>query len=264
MAKRLDVLVCETLGVSRKYAKKVILAGKCVVDGKIESKPGAKFDEGSEISVNADLPRFVSRGGEKLKKAIDVFRLDLRNLYCVDIGASTGGFTDCMLQNGAKAVLAVENGVKQLHPKLLVDERVISWENMDIREVSIEKLPFVAQFIATDLSFISIVHILPKIAELLAEHDRTVLLIKPQFEAGIGKVDKKGVLQNKKDHFTAILKVCTAAQEFGLTPLGLDFSPIKGQNGNREYLLLMAKNGKPSIITDKIIQNVVDTAFLEL
>ncbi|MCL2575258.1 MAG: TlyA family RNA methyltransferase [Defluviitaleaceae bacterium] len=241
MDKRLDVLVCEILGVSREYAKEIILAGKCEVSGKVIKKCGAKFSKDTNIIVNAKLPRFVSRGGEKLAKAIIVFDLHLQGLRCMDIGASTGGFTDCILQNGADNVIAIENGKEQLHPKLLSDERVISWENVDIREVYKDKLPFIPQFIATDLSFISIKHILPKVFEVLVEGGQAVLLVKPQFEVGRGKVNKRGVVTDEKARIMALEGICTAAKEIGLKAMGTETSPIKGQNGNVEYLLLVEK-----------------------
>ncbi|MCL2754043.1 MAG: TlyA family RNA methyltransferase [Defluviitaleaceae bacterium] len=264
MHKRLDVLICELFNVSREFAKEVILAGECFVDGKLATRPGAKFSLNSQIVINAKMPRFVSRGGEKMAKAINVFGLDLQGLYCMDIGASTGGFTDCMLQNGAKQVLAVENGVGQLHPKLLTNERVISWENTDIRNIEMAQMPFVPQFAAVDLSFISITNVLPKIAELFADKGKLVILIKPQFEVGRGKIGKRGVVRNKTAHIDMLRNVTRAVNDVGLSVLSLDFSPIKGQNGNIEYLLLADAQNVSSKLDDKVIQGVVEQVFLEL
>ncbi|MCL2350368.1 MAG: TlyA family RNA methyltransferase [Defluviitaleaceae bacterium] len=259
--KRLDMLVCETLGVSREYAKELILAGKCTVSGKTVLRPGAKFPEDASISIDAEPPQFVSRGGMKLKKAIEVFNIDLQDAMCIDIGASTGGFTDCMLQHGASRVLAIENGAGQLHPKLTADPRVISQEGMDIRVLDAAKLPFVPQFAAADLSFISATLALPKVSEILPSGGGAVVLIKPQFEVGRGKADKKGVVKDLKYHIDAIQKVCGAAQDLGLMPQGLDFSPIRGQNGNREYLLFAAKGGEATAFD---AEEVVRRAFREL
>jgi len=182
----------------------------------------------------------------------------------MDIGAATGGFTDCMLQNGASLILAVENGVGQLHPMLMENKQVISWENTDIRSVDREKLPFLPEFMAVDLSFISITHVLPKIVELSSKNDNIVLLIKPQFEAGPKRVGKKGVIHDKIAHIEILQNLLLATNEVGLEILGLDFSPIKGQNGNIEYLLL-ATNQKPqALFSDTAITRTVNKAFAEL
>jgi 23S rRNA (cytidine1920-2'-O)/16S rRNA (cytidine1409-2'-O)-methyltransferase len=243
MTKRLDVLVSEILDVSRDYAKQLIVSGKCTVAGKIENKPGAKFALDASITIEAEPLPYVSRGGLKLARAIEVFELDLQGLLCMDIGAATGGFTDCMLQNGAKQVLALENGKGQLHPKLAANPQVISWEETDIRAINPAKMPFAPQFIAADLSFISITLALPTIAQILVNGGKIVILIKPQFEVGPGKVDKKGVIKDPKDRKTAINSVCAKLEELGMAVLGLEESPIKGKNGNTEYLLLARNIG---------------------
>ncbi|MCL2620967.1 MAG: TlyA family RNA methyltransferase [Defluviitaleaceae bacterium] len=263
MSKRLDVIVCGLLGVSREYAKELIQAGKVAVDGGIVTKSGVKLPENVSIYVDGGTPKFVSRGGFKLEKAIDTFGIDLRGLNCLDIGAATGGFTDCMLQNGANVVLAVENGHGQMAEKLLADPRVICREGLDIRDLTADDMPFIPQFIAVDLSFISITLVLPKIAEFLAQGKDAVLLIKPQFEVGRSKVGKNGVVKNPKDHITTLKSVCEVAKSHGLVPVGLDFSPIKGQNGNIEYLMQVT-NKRPNDVYHVGIEAVVDTSFKEL
>lgn len=260
---RLDILVSQILGVSREYAKQIILEGKCEVDGKIQKKPGAKYPENSLITLDAIAPNFVSRGGLKLEKAIKNFNLNVENLLCMDIGASTGGFTDCLLQNGAAHVLAVDNGKEQLSPLLTKNPQVVSMENTDIRSLSLEDLPFIPNFIACDVSFISLTHIIPKIVEFLVESSVAVLLIKPQFELGPSRVNKKGVAKNPKDHIVAIKQICDAAAENSLQPVNLDFSPIKGQSGNIEYLILLKKDAKCdncfNLNVEKIVQEAFDT-----
>jgi len=185
----------------------------------------------------------------------------LQGKVCMDVGASTGGFTDCMLQNGAKSVIAIENGSKQLHNSLIENPRVISMENTDIRSVNSSKLAFLPQFIAVDLSFISLSLVIPKIAKLLTEDGIAVFLIKPQFEAGKGGVSKHGLVREAKVHIEIINKICIILQDAQLIPWGLDFSPITGQDGNREYLMC-AKN--KNMMTNINIEKVVTAAFTEL
>jgi 23S rRNA (cytidine1920-2'-O)/16S rRNA (cytidine1409-2'-O)-methyltransferase len=234
-------LVSEALGISREFAKQLIVSGKCKVAGKTEYKPGAKFSENVLTDIEAEPLPYVSRGGLKLAWAIEAFGLDLRGLLCMDAGAAAGGFTDCMLQNGAGQVLAVDNGKNQLHPKLVKDSKVMSWEETDIRSLSPDKMPFVPQFIAVDVSFISVTLVLSNIVEILADGGKVVILVKPQFEVGPGKVDKKGVVKNLKDHKVAINGVRAKLEELGMVVLGLETSPVKGKNGNTEYLLLASK-----------------------
>ena len=261
-SQRLDVWVSQILGVSREYAKQIVLDGKCVVDGKIEFKPGAKFSENAEISLNVGPPRYVSRGGYKIEKAIESFNLNVDNLYCMDVGASTGGFTDCLLKHGAAAVLAVDNGCGQLSPILAENSQIIALENTDIRTLNLDDLPFIPNLIAVDVSFISLIHIVPKVAELLSETGQAVLLIKPQFEVGPGRVSK-GISKNPKDHIGVIANIAEMASNCGLQPMALDFSPIKGQSGNIEYLILLKKDTKcinlDKFLVEKIVQEVFAT-----
>ncbi|MCL2169401.1 MAG: TlyA family RNA methyltransferase [Defluviitaleaceae bacterium] len=263
MVKRLDALVCAELGVSREYAKQLIVAGKCMVAGKVETKPGAKIPANTPFVVDAAPPQFVSRGGLKLAKAINTFQLNLNDTFCMDIGASTGGFTDCMLQNGARGVFALDNGTSQLHPALLADPRVISLEGTDIRDVSAENLPFEPLFIAADLSFISLKLVIPKIAEILPKSGQAVLLIKPQFEVGRGKACKRGIVKSQSDHIAAIKGIRACLHSHELVSAGLVFSPITGQNGNKEYLIF-ATRSISNFIKDSMIKEVVEAAFLEL
>ncbi|MCL2353986.1 MAG: TlyA family RNA methyltransferase [Defluviitaleaceae bacterium] len=259
-AKRLDVLVAEVAGVSREQAKELVLLGECLVDGKVITKPGMKVDEGVKVVVDAKALPYVSRGGLKLAKGLEVFRVDLQGLKCMDIGASTGGFTDCMLQNGASAVLAIDNGSDQIHEKLRDDPRVIVWEDADIRKVERESLPFLADFVAVDVSFISLTLILPSVYGVLKDEGCGILLIKPQFEAGPKAVNKKGIAKNPKDHEKAIKGVCDKCVEIGLRPLNIDFSPIKGKGGNVEYLLFVQKGDGVAIVSQRQISSVVKEA----
>ena len=268
--KRLDAIVCGLLGVSREYAKELIQGGKVTVGGKSSTKPGVKFPENTVVVVDADPPKYVSRGGLKLEKAFEVFDVDVNGLNCMDIGAATGGFTDCMLQYGADKVFAVENGHGQMSEKILNDPRVISREGLDIRDLRPADLPFAPQFVAVDLSFISLTHVLSKIAELLEDESQALLLVKPQFEAGRGKVGKNGVVKNPKDHVDALNNACDAACSWRLQPVAVDFSPIKGQNGNLEYLLLVEKTHPSNVelalhnVTHGGIKTAVNNAFATL
>jgi len=262
MLRRLDVIVCEILGVSREYAREIIFAGKCSTAGKILLKPGLKLAPDADIVVNAERPAYVSRGGCKLAKAVASFNLKLHEILCMDVGASTGGFTDCMLQNGAQNVLAIDNGVSQLHSSLAVNPRVISLEGIDIRNVDMSDLPYIPQFIAVDVSFISLTLIIPALAKLLARDGHMVLLVKPQFEVGRGKAGKRGVSKSADDHIAVIMRICEVLQTHELAPMALDFSPIKGQNGNIEYLLLVSFEN--NLLENIYITSVVKKAFAEL
>lgn len=237
MNKRLDVLVSEYLGCPREYAKELVLAGKCTVNGKIINKPGAKFNDADVLNVDADKPKYVSRGGVKLEFALAEFDIDLQGALCVDIGASTGGFTDCVLQHGAKHVVAIENGTAQLHESLANHLCIQSLENTDIRQVDVQNMPYLADFICADLSFISLNLVIPKMAELLSPDGKMILLIKPQFEVGKGGVDKRGVARCLKSHAKAIEQIEATLSEHGLKKQGLVQSPIVGHAGNIEYLM---------------------------
>ena len=240
--KRLDVLLVEKgLAESREKAKTSIMAGIVYVNGEKEDKAGSTFDETAEIEVRGKTLKYVSRGGLKLEKAMEQFPIKLENRICMDIGASTGGFTDCMLQNGASKVFAIDVGYGQLAWKLREDERVVCMEKTNIRYVTADQLGDVPDFASVDVSFISLSKVLPVMKELLAEEGEGVCLIKPQFEAGREKVGKKGVVRDRKVH-EEVIEACTGyAEANGFGVLGLEYSPVKGPEGNIEYLMYIKK-----------------------
>lgn len=240
MKERLDILLVKrNLAPSREKAKAVIMSGIVYVDGQKEDKAGSVFEDTVNIEVRGNTLRYVSRGGLKLEKAFAVFPIQVKDDTCIDIGASTGGFTDCMLQNGAKKVYAVDVGHGQLDWKLRNDERVICMEKTNFRYVTSEQIPEKLDFAATDVSFISLTKILPPAKALLKKDAYMVCLIKPQFEAGREKVGKKGVVTDPKVHKEVIEHVELFAASIGFEVVSLDFSPIKGPEGNIEYLLLL-------------------------
>ena len=244
--KRLDVLLFERgLAESREKAKTVIMSGIVYVNGVKEDKAGSTFtdDDKLTIEVRGQGLKYVSRGGLKLEKAIREFGVDLAGCICMDIGASTGGFTDCMLQNGAVKVFAVDVGHGQLAWKLRNDERVICMEKTNIRYVVPEDIGGVPlDFASVDVSFISLDKVLPAAYPLLKDGARMVCLIKPQFEAGREEVGKKGVVRDKAVHNKVVLRITELCRELGFEILGLTFSPIKGPEGNIEYLIYIRKN----------------------
>ncbi|MCI8371791.1 MAG: TlyA family RNA methyltransferase [Lachnospiraceae bacterium] len=240
MKKRLDVLLVEkNLAASREKAKAVIMAGSVFVDGQREDKAGTAFEETVTIEVKGKPLPYVSRGGLKLEKAMKEFGVKTEGSICMDIGASTGGFTDCMLQNGAVKVYAVDVGHGQLDWKLRQDERVVCMEKTNIRYVQPEDIADRIAFASIDVSFISLTKVLLPVQRLLTEEGRIVCLIKPQFEAGREKVGKKGVVRDPKVHLEVIEKVIQYAVSIGFEILNLEFSPIKGPEGNIEYLLYL-------------------------
>lgn len=239
---RLDVLLVQRgLAPSREKAKAVIMEGNVYVNGQKEDKAGAMFDGQVPIEVRGKTLCYVSRGGLKLEKAISSFGILLENKICMDIGASTGGFTDCMLQNGAAKVYAVDVGYGQFAWKLRQDGRVVCMEKTNIRYVTRQDIADVLDFASVDVSFISLTKVLGPAKELLAPGSEMVCLIKPQFEAGREKVGKKGVVRDKKVHLEVIHRVLDYAKEIGFRVLALDFSPIKGPEGNIEYLVHLQK-----------------------
>jgi len=245
MKERLDILLCRRgLAPSREKAKAIIMAGDVFVDGQREDKAGATFSEDALIEVRGGKQKYVSRGGLKLEKAVEAFSLDLRDKICIDIGASTGGFTDCMLQEGATRVYAVDVGHGQLDWRLRNDGRVVSMERTNFRYVTPGDIPEKADFASADVSFISLAKILPPAAALLREGGEMVCLVKPQFEAGRDKVGKKGVVRDAAVHLEVLESVLGFAHVSGFWVLGLSFSPVKGPEGNIEYLLHL-KKGAP-------------------
>ncbi len=245
MKERLDVLlVARSFASSREKAKALIMEGNVFVDGQREDKAGAMFSEEVSIEVRGGGLPYVSRGGRKLEKALDTFGMDVNGLFCMDVGASTGGFTDCMLQRGAAKVYAVDVGYGQFAWKLRQDDRVVCMEKTNIRYVTPEDIPDVLDFATVDVSFISLTKVLVPIRALLADGARMVCLIKPQFEAGREKVGKKGVVRDPAVQRDVIGSICTFARENGFQPLQLTYSPIKGPEGNIEYLLFLQKTSE--------------------
>lgn len=237
---RLDVLlVNKGFSESREKAKRTIMAGIVYVNGQKEDKAGSVFDPESEIEVRGSVLKYVSRGGLKLEKAIAEFAVSAEGKTCLDIGASTGGFTDCMLQNGAVKVFAIDVGHGQLDWKLRNDPRVVSMEKTNIRFVKPEDIGTPAGLISIDVSFISLKLVLPVVKTLMAPDCQVVCLIKPQFEAGREQVGKKGVVRDKKVHLQVIEDTIAFAMSIGFALKGLTFSPIKGPEGNIEYLALL-------------------------
>lgn len=246
MKKRLDILVVERgFAESREKAKAIIMAGEVFVDNQKADKAGQSYDENVSIEFRGKAPRYVSRGGLKLEKAIENFNLDLSDKITMDIGASTGGFTDCMLQNGAKKVYSIDVGYGQLAWKLRCDERVINLERTNMRNVTREIVPDKIDFFSIDVSFISLKLLLPVARELLSENAEAVCLIKPQFEAGRDKVGKKGVVRDPETHVEVVKSIFDFCLENGYSVLDLDFSPIKGPEGNIEYLIHLKKSDSP-------------------
>lgn len=253
MKERLDVLlVSRNLAESREKAKAIIMSGIVYVDGQKEDKAGTTFEDTVSIEVRGATLKYVSRGGLKLEKAMTHFGVALDGKICMDVGASTGGFTDCMLQNGAVKVYAVDVGHGQLAWKLRNDERVVCMEKTNIRYVTREQIPDEIQFASIDVSFISLTKVLGPVKELLAEDGQIVCLIKPQFEAGREKVGKKGVVREKSTHLEVIEMVTTFAQSIGFGVRNLEFSPIKGPEGNIEYLLYLQNHPENSM--DKTVE----------
>ena len=246
MKKRIDILLVDKGHFeSRERAKKAIMAGLVFVDNQRCDKPGTEVKEDANILVKGNPIPYVSRGGLKLEKAMKYFGVTLKDKVCMDIGASTGGFTDCMLQNGAVKVFSIDVGYGQLAWKLRQDERVVCMERTNIRHVTIEDTKEFADFASIDVSFISLKLVLPKAKELLNRDGEIVALIKPQFEAGKGKVGKKGVVRDKNVHIEVIESISDFVVENGFAILNLDYSPIKGPEGNIEYLIHLKVTNQP-------------------
>ena len=246
---------------SREKAKAFIMAGQVYVNGMKASKAGLIVTEKDTIEVRG-TSEFVSRGGHKLKKAMSSFPISLKDKICMDVGASTGGFTDCMLQNGASKVYSIDVGYGQLAWKLRSDDRVVNLERTNIRYVTDETVPDKIDFFSVDVSFISLTLVLPAVIKLLSENGEGVCLIKPQFEAGREKVGKKGVVRDKAVHSEVIEKIRSFATETGFSVLGLDYSPIKGLEGNIEYLIHIGLNKDNN--TEISVDDVVEASHAEL
>ena len=267
MKTRLDVLLVERgLAESREKAKAIIMSGNVFVDGQREDKAGASFPETAVIEVKGSPLRYVSRGGLKLEKAMSHFDIDLTGKICMDVGSSTGGFTDCMLQNGAAKVYAVDVGSGQLAWKLRQDERVVCMEKTNIRYVTREQIQEPVEFASIDVAFISLTKVLTPVKQLLTEEGQVVALIKAQCEAAREQVGKKGVVRDKTVHLDVIRHVITYAVGIGFQVLNLEFSPIKGPEGNIEYLLHL-QNHKEGTVWEQVPvdpRGIVDLAHQTL
>ena len=264
MKERLDILLVQKgLCPSREKAKASIMAGIVYVDGQKSDKAGNMVDENAEIVVKSNICPYVSRGGLKLEKSMKEWDLNLENKVCMDIGASTGGFTDCMLQNGATKVYAIDVGYGQLDYKLRIDERVVNMEKCNVRYLDPETIAEPIDFISIDVSFISLKLIFPVCAKVLADNGQIVCLVKPQFEAGREQVGKKGIVRDKNVHKEVIENVIKYAEDNGFYPVGLTFSPVTGAKGNIEYLLALSKS-QDMCYDVSCIQEVVENSHAEL
>ena len=253
MKERLDVLLVQKgYTESREKAKRIIMAGVVFVDGQRVDKAGTQVPEEAEITVKGSVCPYVSRGGMKLEKAVEQFEIGLENCICMDMGASTGGFTDCMLQKGASKVYSVDVGYGQLDWKLRTDERVINMEKTNIRYMDTGEITDIIDFISIYVSFISLTLILPVAEKILRKEGRLVCLVKPQFEAGREQVGKKGIVKEKSVHREVILKVAEFAEGLGFSVEGITFSPMTGAKGNIEYLLYMVKKEGQALSSEEI------------
>ena len=263
--KRLDTIVFEKgLSESREKARALIMAGQVYVKNQKADKPGTMYPLDIDIEVRGKLMPYVSRGGLKLEKAINEFGIDLKDKVTMDIGASTGGFTDCMLQNGARRVYSIDVGYGQLSWKLRTDDRVINMERTNIRYVTKEQIPEDIDFFSVDVSFISLCLVLPVAREFMNGDGKCVCLIKPQFEAGREKVGKKGVVRDLDVHIEVIEKIKNFVLANGFDILGLDFSPVKGPEGNIEYLIYLEKSEQPESKIELDIDRVVKESHKKL
>lgn len=262
---RLDILLVEKgLIESREKAKSLIMAGQVYVNGQKADKPGMSYSTDSNIEIKIDKLPYVSRGGLKLEKSIEEWDIDLKDKITMDIGASTGGFTDCMLQNGAKKVYAIDVGYGQLAWKLRQDERVVNLERTNVRYITREQIIDPIDFFSVDVSFISLQLILPVVRKFMSRSARAVCLIKPQFEAGRENVGKNGVVRDSKVHVKVVEKICSFVLENGFDILGLSFSPIKGPKGNIEYLIYIEKSDDPKCYLKDEIELIVNKSHSEL
>lgn len=266
MKERLDVILVEQgYAPSREKAKAIIMAGNVFIDGQREDKAGSTFDLTKvKLEVRGSSLKYVSRGGLKLEKAMNQFDLSLEGSVCMDIGASTGGFTDCMLQNGAVKVYSVDVGHGQLDWKLRSDERVVCMEKTNFRYMVREDIQDDLDFASVDVSFISLTKILLPARNLLKDGGKMVCLIKPQFEAGKEKVGKKGVVREKSVHQEVIRKVMDFADSIGFDILDLEYSPIKGPEGNIEYLIFIRKNEEKAVSTAEITEREAEERLREI
>ncbi len=264
---RLDILLVDKgLFESREKCKSAIMAGTVWINGVREDKPGSKFPVDCQIEIRENTNPYVSRGGLKLAKAISEFDIVLENKICLDIGASTGGFTDCMLKNGAAKVVAIDVGYGQLAWVLRNDPKVICMERTNVRYVKLDDIGFLSDFASIDVAFISLIKVMPPVLSLLKEDAELVCLIKPQFEAGREKVGKHGVVRDSGVHKEVIINIINFVLSQNLYIKELSYSPIKGPEGNIEYLLYVSKTDQGNSIkeTNKLIDEVVEQAHISL
>ncbi|MBR6392343.1 MAG: TlyA family RNA methyltransferase [Eubacterium sp.] len=262
---RLDVAVFENgFAPSREKAKAIIMAGQVYVNNQKANKAGMEISPEDKLEVRGNTLKYVSRGGLKLEKAMKEFPITLSGKICMDVGASTGGFTDCMLQNGAVKVYSIDVGYGQLAWKLRCDERVVNLERTNFRYCTREQVPDEVDFASVDVSFISLKHILPVLNSLLKAGGEAVCLIKPQFEAGKEKVGKKGVVRDLNVHLEVVENVIALSLDNGFDVLGLQFSPIKGPEGNIEYLIYLKKSDEPSLSASVDAKALVESSHTEL
>lgn len=257
---RLDNLIVQKgITESREKAKALIMEGKIYIDNQKCDKAGMMLDpEKVQIELRGEKLKYVSRGGLKLEKAMSEFPISLQDKVCMDIGASTGGFTDCMLQNGAKKVFAVDVGYGQFAWKLRNDARVVNMERTNIRYVTEEQIDEKLDFASVDVSFISLRLVLPVAKSLLKENGEIVALIKPQFEAGREQVGKKGVVKDPSVHFSVVQSIADFSCEIGFSVEGISFSPIKGPEGNIEYLIHLKNSADKKTVTTEKIQQLIN------
>jgi 23S rRNA (cytidine1920-2'-O)/16S rRNA (cytidine1409-2'-O)-methyltransferase len=262
---RLDVALFERgLAPSREKAKAIIMAGIVYVNNQKSDKAGKEIKPDDIVEVRGSTLKYVSRGGLKLEKAMECFPINLDNKICMDVGASTGGFTDCMLMNGAVKVYSVDVGYGQLAWKLRTDQRVVNLERTNFRYVTEEQIPDKIDFSSVDVSFISLKHILPNLNKLLKDDGQAVCLIKPQFEAGKDKVGKKGVVSDLNTHLEVVENVIQMALTNGFSVCGLEFSPVKGPEGNIEYLIYLAKSNNAVVMENVNPKELVNKSHEEL
>lgn len=263
--KRLDLIIFEKgYFDSREKARIAIMEGKVIVNGQKEDKPGTIVKGDAIITIKDDKLKYVSRGGYKLEKAINIFNIDLNDKVCIDIGSSTGGFTDCMLKNGAKKVFAVDCGTNQLDYGLRTNEKVKVMENTNARYLTYDDINEKVDFITADVSFISLKHIIPVVKNLLKDNGESVMLIKPQFEAGKDKVLKHGIIKDKNVHEEVINKVINFCNDENLFVYNVSFSPIKGPAGNIEYLIYIGKIDNLNLFNEKKVSSIVEESHNEL
>lgn len=262
---RLDVeLTARGLAESRQKAQAMIMAGQVYVDGRKVDKAGTQVGPGCAIEVRGRTLAYVSRGGLKLEKAVERWPIRLEGAVCADIGSSTGGFTDCMLQNGAVKVYAVDVGYGQLAWKLRTDERVVNMERTNIRSVTPDQLGEPIEFFSVDVSFISLHHIFPVAQAITTPDAMGVCLVKPQFESGREKVGKNGVVRDPATHCEVLHNAMGYAAANGFAVRGLDFSPVKGPEGNIEYLMFVQKSAEPAVLDDSVAKQVVEASHSTL